>query len=110
MEPRRHRRGDSAADLANAEAEGASMEPRRHRRGDKALGSRWSSLVALQWSHDVTVVEMLDGYCDMAGNSTASMEPRRHRRGDRVFHGFIPFPSNRFNGATTSPSWRLCSG
>ena len=85
----------------------ASMEPRRHRRGDPAFTATptlgvsgfngattspsWRCSTSttvlflckwLQWSHDVTVVEMLG------------------------FAVGLPLVRSGFNGATTSPSWR----
>ena len=34
------------------------MEPRRHRRGDISNLDKVQNFILLQWSHDVTVVEM----------------------------------------------------
>ena len=59
MEPRRHRRGDIAIRFTNPRFRAASMEPRRHRRGDGSRPVAVGEISALlQWSHDVTVVEI----------------------------------------------------
>ena len=58
------------------------MEPRRHRRGDCARGDFGLTMSELQWSHDVTVVEMWKSGRFEIIVVLASMEPRRHRHGD----------------------------
>ena len=59
MEPRRHRRGDPRMTTSRrAQRQAASMEPRRHRRGDDMEPILDEIHRSLQWSHDVTVVEM----------------------------------------------------
>ena len=59
------------------------MEPRRSRRGDgNNAGKENANTAGLQWSHDVTVVEMI---VRLALNRGLHLG---------------------FNGATTSPSWR----
>ena len=106
------------------------MEPRRHRRGDSAAHTFKTTVIVLQWSHDVTVVEIAFDAGGPKKSLTASMEPRRHRRGDagsevasdaarrasmeprRHRRGDNGAPNSwlaerrGFNGATTSPSWR----
>ena len=68
----------------------ASMEPRRHRRGDQAtLGTKKGGRPKLQWSHDVTVVEIAVDNLFVQLEVLASMEPRRHRRGDQAARQFI---------------------
>ena len=107
------------------------MEPRRHRRGDEVQVGHSFRALQLQWSHDVTVVEIVvssgrtssyasasmeprrhrrgdayDGITEGSRDVWASMEPRRHRRGDVLPFAACVFVFSSFNGATTSPSWR----
>ena len=68
------------------------MEPRRHRRGDRIKPCMAPAAISLQWSHDVTVVEMRLDILGVRHAALASMEPRRHRRGDDTNPGLALQP------------------
>ena len=64
----------------------------------------------LQWSHVLTNVETQPrDYLDRSGLQDASMEPRPHERGNVVAGASCTDEARRFNGATSSRTWKPCA-
>src|ERR1700750_2634816 len=83
MEPRPHERGNRRSCAGVCVWWSASMEPRPHERGNHVSGP-------------------LD-----ASGLQASMEPRPHERGNRLPVLWVRRVGRRFNGATSSRTWKL---
>ena len=131
MEPRPHERGNMDCRDENLAALCASMEPRPHERGNEivahqvepvqrrfngATSSRtWKLPVSgptrfsgcwLQWSHVLTNVETLFTRRSPQNKFQASMEPRPHERGNEDCIEADSGRADRFNGATSSRTWK----
>ena len=82
MEPRPHERGNPLVGFTDANPNAASMEPRPHERGNGVVYSQFNTSAA------------------------ASMEPRPHERGNHCPRMAFSTMTARFNGATSSRTWK----
>ena len=62
--------------------------------------------LALQWSHVLTNVESSHECANLTAPQLASMEPRPHERGKNDPSNQSQVRHNRFNGATSSRTWK----
>src|SRR5579884_2311458 len=131
MEPRPCGRGNRLTTLRWWDSmHTASMEPRPCGRGNLISACRGFMITALQWSHDLAVVETTNppllprplvscfngattlrswkpGAAQGAEQAPeASMEPRPCGRGNVSTATAIPTAGEGFNGATTLRSWK----
>jgi len=108
MEPRPLERGNPGRNLRRFLNYPASMEPRPLERGNHSLIFRLCPVQkSLQWSHVLSNVETSSTGSTGLPVRVASMEPRPLERGNNRSIECRPRPPARFNGATSSRTWKL---
>ena len=105
MEPRPHERGNRRCPCPPSQGLGGFNGATSSRTWKHYYTPKFGWQVRLQWSHVLTNVETMRLIPLANVSKVASMEPRPHERGNVNFPP-VCLPVMRFNGATSSRTWK----